>query len=217
MNKKFKGKTNLDIIRCYLSGERPFTMVGYTGKKYNKRKIGDIWTDKSGIKWEQKASGPVQLNEVATLIKSNINYKCSCGQDIRFGSKLDTKFFYKTGLCYECIINYETKLRVLGIYPVYEQYKMISNEIGELSDIKQKLEEGIKYFSDISSSEFQLLCNSEGYIERWRGISYDDILKTTKTDLELVTERITNLIIKQQELKTQYVDSANNYKLPVYV
>ena len=213
--KRGVNKSNIDILRDYVAGVRPFTQVGYTGKKYVKRDIGSKWTDAKGIDWEQKESGPVRVNRVADIVRGVIQEKCKCGQNIRFGSKLDSIFFRKTGLCENCLIDYETKLRILGIYDDYEQYKLMSNEIGHLKEVKDKIQEIVKFFSE-DRGDIQMLCNSEGYIERWKNTNQEQVLIDSKKDLELVMQRIAILTRKRNVFKKKYKKAAVKYNLDSY-
>ena len=208
-----KNKSNISIIRDYVAGVRPVIQVGYTGKKYEKRNIGDRWTDLKGIEWEQLASGPRRINRVADIIKKATgNQKCRCGQEIRFGSKADNLFYQKTGLCEGCLIDYETKLRVLGIYNDYENWKLISNEIGAIKDAIGKITETIKFF-ETNSGDVSLLCNSEGFTERWKNTNHEKILEDAKTDLKLVTTRLETLIPLRDDYKQKYIDASARYNL----
>lgn len=215
MEKKYRGKSNLSIIQNYLDGTRPFTTIGYAGKKYIKRDIGTKWTDIKGIVWEQKESGPVRINRVADIVRSAINDICQCGQNINFGSKLDNIFFRKTGLCENCLIDYETKLRILGIYHEYEQYKLISNEIGSLTEAKDKISDVIKFFSN-NSGDVQMLCNSEGFIERWKSNDNTKILEDAKKDLDAINQRVSSLTKKKNEFKKVYNSGCKKYKIKSY-
>jgi hypothetical protein len=210
----FKNKSNISIVRDYLAGVRPITQVGYTGKKYIKRKIGERWTDAKGIEWEQKESGPSRFNRVAELIRETIGLqKCNkCGADVKWGSKHDRLFFRKTGLCEECLINYETKLRILGIYGDYETYKMASNELGATVDLKSKIKETIKYFM-AGDTDVTMLCNSEGFTERWKTPNTEEIITNAKKDLEETDRRIDALIKIRDECKEKYINATIKYGL----
>lgn len=212
---KYKNKSNLEILQNYVDGIRPFTQIGYTGNKYIKRSVGDVWVDNKGIKWEQKESGPVRINEVANIIKSSINYKCRCGQDIRYGNKRDNIFFYRTGLCENCLIDYENKLHILGIYPDYEKYKVLSNDVAHLKEIKEKLKDVIKFFSN-NSGDVEMVCNSEGFVERWKNVNREQIIKDTTRDLKLVNKRITFLTKHRNEYKQKFIALSKQYKLDIY-
>ena len=212
-NVMYKGKTNIEIVKSYLEGEKLFPVFGYTGKKYVKRAIGERWTDKSNQEWEQKAGGPQKINRVANIVREAIgNQKCRCGQQIRWGTKLDRLFFNKTGLCEGCLIDYETKLRVLGIYNDYEKYKLASNELGHVKDMKTKIRETIKYFES-DDTDVKMLCNSEGFVERWRTTNIEDILKDARKDLKEAHQRIVALVRIRDEQKVKYIEACAKYKL----
>jgi predicted transposase YbfD/YdcC len=208
-------KSNIEIVRDYLNGERPVSIFGYTGEKYVKRAVGERWTDKTGQEWEQKASGPQKVNRVANIIREAIGVqKCKCGQEIKWGSRADRLFYRKTGLCEGCLIEYETRLRVLGIYGDYEQYKLASNELGATKDMETKILETIKYFES-GDTDVKMLCNSEGFTERWKTTNADQILQDAKKDLEEARRRIDALTRIRDEQKAKYVDGATKYNLEV--
>ena len=207
-------KSNIDIVKDYLAGVRPVSQFGYNGKPYTKHKIGEIWKDGTG-EWIQKESGPERFNRVAKLIRDTIGeQKCKCGADMKWGTKADRLFFRKTGMCEECIINYETKLRILGIYTDYEQYKLASNELGATKDMVSKIEDAIKYFSS-GDTDVTMLCNSEGFTERWKTTNASEIVENAKKDLEEVHRRVEVLEQIRDECKQKYVDSATKYGLEI--
>jgi predicted transposase YbfD/YdcC len=208
-------KSNIEIVKDYLAGVRPVIQVGYTGQEYVKRAVGERWTDKTGQEWEQKASGPQKVNRVANIIREAIGVqKCKCGQEIKWGSRADRLFYRKTGLCEGCLIEYETRLRVLGIYGDYEQYKLASNELGATKDMETKILETIKYFES-GDTDVKMLCNSEGFTERWKTTNADQILQDAKKDLEEARRRIDALTRIRDEQKAKYVDGATKYNLEV--
>ena len=203
-------------MRDYLDGTRPFITVGYTGKKYIKRKVGDQWEDSKGITWEQKESGPTRVNRVSEIVrKARGNEKCNCGQEIRFGSRIDNILYRKTRLCSNCLIDYETKLRIVGIYDDYERYKLISNEMGFLKDAKDEIRETIKFFSE-ESGDVTAICNSDGFIERWKNTNKDKILEDAKRDLKLVRQRITALTKIKTQHKNKFQAGAKKFNLETY-
>lgn len=186
--KKYKNKSNLQIISDYLNGERPFVTVGYTAPEIT-RKEGDTWTDNNGVKWEQKNGFQIRINENASIIKSAIKQRCDCGQEIQYGGKLDELFYSKTGKCFECILKEENDLRILGVYPQYERYKLLSNYLGFLNDMKMKIKDSIEYLKNENSS-LDLVCNSAGFIEKFRGMNTTELLESAVKDLEEITKTI---------------------------
>jgi hypothetical protein len=208
-------KNNIEIIKDYLAGERPVSVFGYTGKKYAPRAVGEHWTDPKGQEWEQLASGPRKVNRVANIVREAIGVqKCRCGQDIKWGNKRDRLFYNKTGLCEGCLIDYETKLHVLGIYPDYEKYKLASNELGATKDLKEKIKETIKYFTG-NDTDVTMLCNSEGFMERWKTTNKDQILSDAKKDLKEARRRIEALTKIRDEFKKKYESAAAKFNLEI--
>lgn len=209
-------KSNISILKDYVAGIRPFTQIGYTGNVNKHHKEGDRWTDTKGIEWERKGGKNIRLTKTqGDMIRKMISQKCKCGQEIKFGSRLDRIFFAKTGLCENCLIDYETKLRIIKAYPDYEKYKLISNEIGFLRDIKQKLKETIEFFIN-DNGDINVLCNDEGFIETFKNTNRDKVLKDAKNDLKLCRRRITALIKERDIAKALYVAKAKEYKLEIY-
>jgi hypothetical protein len=206
-------KSNIEIVKDYLNGVRPVIMVGYNGKKHVKHAVGETWTDEKGQEWEQLESGPRKVNRMANAVREAIGVqKCKCGQNIKWGSKRDRIFYDKTGMCEDCLIQYETKLRIVGIYPDYETYKMASNELGGMKEFKAKVEETIAYFSG-NDTDITMLCNSEGFTERWKTTNKDQILETANNDLKEINRRIEALTKIRDEYKQKYEDAASKFKL----
>jgi len=209
-------KSNIDILKDYVNGVRPFVQVGYSPLKV-KRNVEDEWIDSKGITWKQKNGYKTRVNKQADIIHTASEEKCSkCFRQIKWGSKSDQIFFNRTRLCENCIIDYETKLRIIGIYPDYEVYKIVSYEIGAIKDIKDKLIEAIKFFSE-NSGDVEMICNSEGFTERWKNTNKDEILIGAKKDLKLACERIMNLSKIKAEAKKKYQEGAKKFQLEVYV
>jgi hypothetical protein len=213
-----KDKSNLDIVRSYLSGERPWVQIGYTGKKYTKRNVGDRWTDNRGIEWEQKVGGPTRVNKMAEAIREargkDVCKKCQ--KEMRWGDKTDQLFFRKTGLCTDCLITYETNLRILGIHSEYETMKLASNEMGFLKDARDKISETLNFFQQ-DGGDVTMICNSEGFVERWKNTNREQIIEDAKRDLKLIKKYIANLSKLKNKCKKIYVENAKKYNLEIYV
>ena len=219
MEKKYRGKTNLQIVQSYLDNQRPFITVGYTGNTNQYHKEGTSGVDSKNIKWKRENGQNIKLTKTqADIIREAIGkgLDCKkCGLNYKFAGKHDVKFLHRTGLCSDCLIDYETKLRIVGIYPDYENYKMISYELGSIKDVKEKLKEVIKFFTK-DSGDIEMICNSEGFIERWRHNNPTEILTGAKRDLKLATKRITFLSKAKNEAKKKYLEGTAKFKLETY-
>jgi hypothetical protein len=208
------GKSNIDIIKDYVAGVRPFTQVGYVPVQV-KREIGEEWTDSHGVMWRQEQGFRTRVNRQADLIRAAQVQKCKCGRDAKWGSRLDRLFYAKTGLCENCLIDYETKLHILGIYGDYEMYKMLSNQLAIFKEAVAKIEETIKFFSQ-NSGDIEMICNAEGFTERWKNTNRDEILKNAKADLKLGRKRIAEVTREKTKYKKKYIKAAMGYKLEIY-
>lgn len=215
--KRCQNKSNLSVVQDYLDGNRPFIQVGYSGNKNKYRGEGEKWKDSDGIEWERKNGRNIRLTKTqGDMIREMISQKCACGQVIRWGSNLDQKFFNRTGLCESCLINYETSLRIVGVYNEYEKYKLASYELGKLKEIKEKLTDVINFFKE-STGDVEAICNSEGFIERWRGTDKTEIVNGAKKDLKTAIKKISEVTKIVSHLKRTYTTTAKKYKLKIYV
>ena len=139
-------KSNIEIVKDYLNGERPLTVVGYAAPAEQKHSVGERWTDSRGREWEQKENGPVRVTKVIDIVRAEFDDRCSdCGCEIRWGSRHDRKFFNKTGKCFDCLIKEETDLRIKGQYVLYERKKILNNQRTYLLDIRTKLREAFDF------------------------------------------------------------------------
>lgn len=214
--KRASGKSNISIVKDYLAGNRPFTQLGYTGKEY--RKEGEKWTDKSGIEWERKGNKDIRLTKTqGDLIREAIGEVLNCKQckmSWKWASNLDQKFLSRTGYCQNCLVDYETKLRILGIYEIYERYRLASYELGSLRETKIKIEETLEYFEK-TGGDIVKLAETE-YDENivWKNTNKDKIVADATEDLNKVKKLITsgNKLIK--DYKKQYQDSVKKFDLP---
>jgi hypothetical protein len=193
-----RNKSNIEIVKDYIAGDRPFVQVGYS-KAAKKRKEGERWKDNRGITWEQRDGYKIRVNEQANIIREATRQKCACGQEIQYGGRLDELFYRKTGKCFDCVIKEETEYRVLGVFGQFERYKMISNYMGFLLDMKEKILDSIKYFEKDEGKSLDVICNSEGFIEKFKGLNTGELLENAKKDLAEITKTI-DVVSKDKEL-----------------
>jgi hypothetical protein len=197
--KRAQGKSNIDIVKGYLEGERPFLQVGYTGEdKYIIRQENETWTDSSGKQWIQTKSGPQAVTRVMDIVREEMNdkFKC-CNKEIRWGTRQDRKMFYRTKKCLDCVAKEETTLRIKGQYKLYETRKLIENELSYLLDIKQKLRESKDY---LESDESKTLtwANQTGMVEEWSNEARGELKKNIQKDWVTCLKKIKSA---EKELK----------------
>jgi len=220
--KRASGKSNIAIVKDYLDGVRPFTQISmHIDENKKHRKEGEKWKDVNGIEWERKKGKNIRLTKtqgdiIREAIGNTLNCK-KCGLQYKWGNRYDTKFLRKTGVCYECIVEYETKLRILGLYEIYERYHLASRELGELKEMREKFKETIEYFNrtDGDIVKFAETEYDENIV--WKNTNKDKIVSDAIADLE----KIEKLIATGEELlpkfKQEYLDGVQKYNLEFYV
>ncbi len=210
--KKASGKSNIEIVKNYLAGERPFVQVGYEPPPEQKHKDGDVWTDKDGVEWIQVGASRISKKLYDT--RESTRQICPvCKKDIYWSSNQnDTKFFNKTGKCYDCVVEEEHKMRVDGTFETYEKIKVISNQRSYLKDLQSKIEESIKWLQN-KSNKIEYL-NEDGSTDSWTDLSRDEFISNAEKDLVEVKKSlilcdvsINMLETELNELKTKQSNS----------
>jgi hypothetical protein len=220
MNKKrFSSMSNLDVVKKYLAGERPYVTVSYNiSEKEKHRKNGEKWTV-DGKEFKKENGKTICLTKTqGDIIRDTIGdaFDCKwCGQNYKWASKKDQKILRRCGLCMDCVIDYETKLRILGIYPNYELYKLASYELDSLKNIKLKLEEVVEYFTETNGDIIKMAESEYDPDIVWKNTNKDKILSDSKKDLEETTKRIDILTKFRDECKQKYIEDATKYGLEI--
>lgn len=174
---------NVKIVSELLQGTSKFqtrTTVGFSDVEYQKekgkqRQIGDIWPQinaKGEIEcwWEQKDGYKVKYNvhpelskrfqEVRDELKSFPNCPketCTCTMP----RPIDIKFRVKTGMCEDCTITHETKLKIRGEFKEYAIEKMRNNALAFFKDADLEVEAIKESLGDIS------YVTADGEVEKW--------------------------------------------------
>lgn len=186
--KKASGKSNIDIVKDYLAGERPFIQVGYEPPPTEKHKDGDVWTDKDGVEWIQVGASRISKKLYDT--RESTRQICSaCNRDVAWSNNPnDVKFFNKTGKCYDCVIEEEHQMRLDGTFETYEKIKVIQNQRSYLRDLKTKIEESINWLQN-KSNKIEYL-NEDGSKDIWTDLSRDTFISEAENDLAEVNKSI---------------------------
>lgn len=188
--KRASGKSNLDIVKDYVEGNRPFIQVGYDPNLNNsKRKEGEEWEDGQGNRWIWKNGTKRKVSKLSNI---RIEQRCSiCNADMKFGSYLDDKFYPKTGKCYDCTISFDSKLKVLGVYADYEKYKIYNSLLSEMKDFRKNITESIEYLEKNTDKKLQFF-NDDGSQEFWTDDTdkIQKVLSDLKKDLQDVEDNI---------------------------
>jgi hypothetical protein len=191
---------SLDDVKKLLAGEHDSqnkVTVGYTeeDKESNvSRKIGDKWFDSDGNEWEQRNGytiklGKVWQQELHEYLNSFPNCPketCTCG----IPKKLDQKMKRIHGMCFDCVIDMEHKIRLEGKWDEYEKIKVKQNALAWLKEAEKDKD---MIASELSRMEFT---NDFGDNEKWKTpLNKEELLKKIENEFE----EFTNNFIKKLE------------------
>ena len=138
---------NVQDVKKLLAGEHDSqnrVQVGYAGEKSEDtetRKVGDKWFDSDGNEWEQKNGYKVklgkqwqqELHEYLTQFKNCPKETCTCSMPKR----LDEKMRMIHGMCFDCVVDMEHKLRLEGKWDEYENRKVKENALAWLAEAER--------------------------------------------------------------------------------
>jgi len=169
LKKEFKTR-DVQRMRNIISkkaGDKTGVQVGYT-TDYVERKEGDVWEER-GKKWTIK-NGIKQTVTRFDAIKKQIFTPISCPNCNKPMTKghFDKYMFKIHQKCSDCVIDYETKLKVKGEYKEYEQNMIkqgVAYHIKEMENVLLEL---------LMNQSGESYVTEAGDIEEWKGKSLDN-------------------------------------------
>ena len=142
------------------TGASTGTQIGYK-KEIKEYKEGDIWTEgrktwtiKNGIK--QTVS---KLDKIKKEVFMPLSCPC-CGKIMK--KRLDKPNYKIHKKCFDCVIEFEHKLKIKGEYDSYRKKLISKNSL----DIVDEME---SYLLDAVNSSNSSFVSEDGVIERWVG------------------------------------------------
>lgn len=168
---------NVKAVKQMLDGTHKFqtkSSVGYE-KSVEQRQIGDTWVDEQGYKWEQKNGFKVKHGKMDALRKyltTFPNCKKGCESHLK-PSRTDLKMKRIHGMCLDCVIDMEHKIRLKGpeAWKKYEKQKIYENAIAWMQSA-EKDKDGV--LRELEKTEF---VNKDGSIEKWNGDANKEEMK----------------------------------------
>ena len=169
VNKDYTGKTKLQ--------------VGYQ-KKFTRHKEGDVW-EENGKKWTIKNGIKQNITKLDKVKKlARVPLACpKCGGSMKH--HLAKKMYKIHGFCFDCTVDYESKLREAGLYEEYE---------------KNLIQGNIKTFlSNIESYTLALINNKSDYVteqgdvEDWKNnssVQKEKLLENLQTYIDIVSKHV---------------------------
>jgi hypothetical protein len=186
LKKEFK-KSDVQRIRNLVAGrygDKTQTQVGYT-KTYIERNEGDSW-EEDGKQWTIRNGIKINLSKInRSKYYSIIPMFCpKCNKVMKHTNDKKMYVFHKQ--CSDCVIKYETELKLNGKYEAYEN-QIIKNNVGF------SLDEFIDGFDDFLETiqGGEMFITEQGDVEEWH---------SKKIDTKKIKEEVMNDI---QETKTK--------------
>jgi hypothetical protein len=177
---------------------------GYEGKVEEKREVGETWVDSDGKHWEQKEGYKVNVSQMddvrSYLEKLNTCSSENC-KNIKYGYA-DKKLIRKTGMCSNCLAEFETKLRIDGTFPFYEDYKLTRNKLAYVRDLKMRYEDALNGLK----VNFEQI-TEDGRVESWKwDVDIDKVRNDLKRDIDGATEAIDTLLERKSALEEKLIE-----------
>lgn len=186
LNREFEER-DIQRMRNIISGNTSNNtriQVGYNDKKvkYNE---GDIWEEK-GKKWTIK-NGLKQTITKHDALRTLTEFPLTCPnckQPMKDYS-LNRKMYKIHSKCFDCVVKYETKLRIEGKYEDYEKDLLNKNKNTSVHDYEQM-------FEDFLQDQNNSFITEDGVIEKWSGSGMNiEFIKLIKENIKKLKE--TNL------------------------
>jgi len=162
LKKEFKRK-DVDRARNLLtgkSGASSETQVGYKKKRVD-YKEGDVWVENKKT-WTIK-DGIKQTISKMDVIKKEIFMPLCCPKCSKVMKKRLDKPNYKVHkMCFECVIEFEHKLRIEGKYEDYIKKLQLKNRLTEIDEMENM-------FLELANQSNEGFVSEHGEVERWKG------------------------------------------------
>jgi hypothetical protein len=152
--------------------------VGYNGEggPAPVRAVGERWFDSDGNEWEQKNGFASKLGkEWQQELHSYLNSFRNCPKETctcEFPNRFDKKMKSIHGMCFDCVIDMEHKLRLQGNYKEYEQEKMKQNALAWLQQAERDKDAVIEELTKTLT-----FVTADGDVETWKNNTDPEKLK----------------------------------------
>ena len=162
LKKEFKRK-DVERARNLLtgkSGASSETQVGYKKKRVD-YKEGDVWVENKKT-WTIK-DGIKQTISKMDAVKKEIFMPLCCPKCSKVMKKRLDKPNYKVHkMCFDCVIDFEHKLRIEGKYEDYIKTLKLKNRLTEIDEMESM-------FLDLANQSNEGFISEHGELERWKG------------------------------------------------
>ena len=213
--KKYMHPTRRKLVDMVLHGAEyeTNTTIGWNADKIE-RKVGDVWEDEYH-KYEKKegfilktSKNSEAFEEIRKWKEEQTRCKGSECKTIKF-TPTHKKLIEKTGFCANCLAEMETKIRALGFWEQYEDYKIYTRM---LIDGKIRLEE-LKQAKDEVKPYYEYT-NEDGTTEKW---DLPQSVDEVKAELQELIDYGTEELKSVEKFRNQAFEILKENKLEHYL
>lgn len=156
-------------------GEKTSSGIGYT-KKQEFYSEGDIW-EEDGRSWTIKNGIKQNITKLDKAKESiHLPLFCPCCSNI-MKKQHDKLFYLQYKRCFDCQIDFETELRIKGLWDEYEKFIINSDIDGIINDFNIWIDEEINETNTSYVTE-------AGDVERWVGSSKQKLLENKEETIK---------------------------------
>jgi len=163
------------------TGERTSVQSGYEKQKaYYKE--GDVW-EENNKQWTVKDVIKQSVTKFDKLKKLVVlPYSCpECNKHMS-ATELNKKMCSIHNMCFDCVINMETKLKIEGKYMEYQKSLLNANKNDILIDLEQVLDNWI--------NESDSFISEDGVVESWsKGKGNEEFYRISKENIKKLKEK----------------------------
>ena len=190
LKKEFKRK-DVDRARNLLtgkSGASSETQVGYKKKRVD-YKEGDVWVENKKT-WTIKDGIKQTISKLDVIKKEVFMPLCcpKCGKVMK--CQLDKPNYKVHKTCFNCVVEFEGKLKLQGKYDDYIKNLQLKNQLTIIDEMENM-------FLDLANQSNDGYVSEHGEVERWvGGIDKEkitkDITKAAQTARKNIQKELTN-------------------------
>ena len=162
LKKEFKRK-DVNRARNLIMGKSDSstgTQIGYNKEKKD-YKEGDVWTE--GKKTWTIKNGIKQTVSKLDVIKKEVFMPLCCPKCNKvMKHRLDKPNYKIHKMCFDCVIDYEHKLRIRGEYNDYIKNLKLKNRLTEIDEMENM-------FLELANQSNNGYVSEHGEVERWKG------------------------------------------------
>ena len=190
LKKEFKRK-DVDRARNILtgkSGASSETQVGYKKKRVD-YKEGDVWVENKKT-WTIKDGIKQTISKMDAIKKEIFMPLCcpKCGKVMK--CQLDKPNYKVHKTCFNCVVEFEGKLKLQGKYDDYIKNLQLKNQLTIIDEMENM-------FLDLANQSNKGYISEHGELERWKGgidkeKITEDITKAAQTARKNIQKELTN-------------------------